>query len=110
MKAPDMTVLVETLRFAVPLHIIELRTVREQHRIARAHSAAAAIATYGDILQYGGKTPASRSRIAGTFNQLAEGLACLAYQPGGVEFKGIHWCVWTHPGGAEGVTGCTGGA
>lgn len=26
------------------------------------------------------------------FNFLAKGLACLAYQPGGVTFAGQHWC------------------
>ena len=29
---------------------------------------------------------------ADTFNHLARGLAALAYQPGGVDFAGRHWC------------------
>ncbi len=31
------------------------------------------------------------------FNHLARGLAVLAFQPGGVTFAGLHWCVYQHP-------------
>jgi hypothetical protein len=41
---------------------------------------------------YGGK------HCAEAFNALARGLAALAYQPGGVKYAGLHWCVEEHPG------------
>lgn len=110
MRPPDMTVLVETLRLAVPLHIAELRGASDRQRAFWGNDAANTVAAHGDILQYGGKTPKSRKQVAATFNQLARGLACMAYSPGGVTFMGVHWCVWAHAGGADGVTGCMGGA
>ena len=31
------------------------------------------------------------------FSFLARGLAVLACQPGGVTWRGLHWCAWPHP-------------
>ena len=81
-------VLIETLNFAVPLHIDELRhaTVEQRQQIALA--ASQVIAHQGDVLMFGGKKGAA----ANAFNHLARGLAAAAYQPGGVDFAGLHWC------------------
>lgn len=105
----DDITLVETLRLAVPLHIMELRTVSDIQRAFIANNAAGVVGEKGDALQFKGKSAAGRRSTGEAFNSLARGLACLAYAPGGVEFAGVHWCVWDHPGGATGVTGCMGG-
>jgi hypothetical protein len=72
------TSLVESLRFAVPLWIHEVRNLPAEHRVARAVRCADVVGAKGDALQ---------------FNALAEGLAYAAYLPGGVTFAGLHWCV-----------------
>jgi hypothetical protein len=79
--------LIEALRLAVPLHMLELRqlTARERAEIARA--CAATVASHGDDLQFGGR----HARDA--FNALARGLAAAALTAwGGVTFAGVHWC------------------
>ena len=46
------------------------------------------VASQGDIIQFrGGK----KGDTAAAFNALAEGVALLAYCPGGVTFLGDHW-------------------
>lgn len=47
----------------------------------------------GPALQASGDPPsvAQRGAVAETFKALAEGLAILALQPGGVNFMGEHW-------------------
>jgi len=86
---PRNTTLVETLALAVPLWIWELRDRTPSQRMAIAKRCAQEVASHGDTLMFGGKKGAA----AAVFNQLAEGLACAAYQPGGVTFAGRHWCV-----------------
>ena len=51
----------------------------------RARICAQEVASKGDIIQYKSKGTAE------AFNRLAEGLACLAFAPGGVTFLGRHW-------------------
>jgi len=85
-----------SLSVAVPLWIERLRPLGPEHRQRRAQELATIVASEGDRLMY--KTPAKRhkdgTRTRGTadvFNSLAEGLACLAYCPGGVTFLGEHF-------------------
>lgn len=76
-----------TLAAAVPLWINRIKreqpdwdTIRE-----RAQQCSQTIAEKGDVLMF-------RSQgTADAFNALAEGLAYLAFQPGGVKFLGNHW-------------------
>jgi len=76
------------LAAAVPLWIAELRLCSVKHRMERALVCGQHVAEHGDVVQFhGGKKGAS----AEAFNRLAEGLACLAFQPGGVTFLGDHW-------------------
>lgn len=51
----------------------------------RARICGQEVASKGDIIQYKSKGTAE------AFNRLAEGLACLAFAPGGVTFLGRHW-------------------
>ena len=46
------------------------------------------LAEYGDALMFLDK---KRGRSAEAFNRLAEGIACLAFCPGGVTAFGTHW-------------------
>lgn len=94
-------VLVETLRFAVPLHIVELRHMLPEQRQGIAQKASAVIAAHGDVLMFGGKKGAAGD----AFNSLAKGLAAAAYAPGGVTFAGLHWC--TDHAACEGASAAT---
>lgn len=76
------------LAVAVPLRIQEIRGLPDNERIALAAEAGQHIASHGDNLMFRSKKGAS----ATAFNQLATGLACAAYQPGGITFAGMHFC------------------
>jgi len=76
-----------SLQAAVPLWIERVRDWPFEKRKERALWASEMVASKGDVLQYGGKP----GEAAIVFNALAEGLACLAFQPGGVTFLGDHW-------------------
>ena len=80
-------VLRETLRLAVPMHMVELTGLPPDALTAIATRSADILSTHGDDLQYGGK------HCAQTFNALARGLAVAALTAdGGVDFAGQHWC------------------
>lgn len=80
--------LIPMLELAVPLWIDRIRQEAwsEEHRLGRAKVCAQVVAEKGDVLQFGSKT---KGEAANVFNRLAEGLACAAYQPGGVKFAGL---------------------
>lgn len=74
-----------SLQAAVPLWIADVRDWEPERRVEAARGCADVIAAHGDDLQFGGR------HTADAFNSLARGLACCAYQPGGVTFLGDHW-------------------
>jgi len=82
---PSQELLRTSLQAAVPLHIIDVRDWTFEQRRAAAEESAYVIAEHGDDLLYGGK------HCADAFNRLALGIACAAYQPGGIRFLGDHW-------------------
>jgi hypothetical protein len=84
--------LVIGLEAAVPLHILDAQHRTDEQRVAAANDLGTVIGSHGDDLIYGGR------HCAATFNALARGLALLAYQPGGVDFAGHHWCTTPHEG------------
>lgn len=88
-------VLLESLRVAVPLHIVKVSTWDEYSRQLEASRFSDIVAAHGDDLLYGGE------HCARAFNALAAGLAILAHRPGGVTLYGLHWCVGS---GHSGVT------
>lgn len=74
-----------SLQAAVPLWIADMRDWEPERRVRAAKACAPAVAAHGDDLQFGGR------HTKETFNKLALGVACLAYQPGGITFLGDHW-------------------
>jgi len=76
------------LAAAVPLWIDQLRACSDEQRAARAKECAQCVAEHGDNILYRGK---HKGDTALAFNRLAEGLACLAFAPGGVKAFGQHW-------------------
>jgi hypothetical protein len=74
-----------TLQAAVPLWMHSVRTWSFERRGHEAAKCADVIAAHGDDLMFGGK------HTSETFNKLALGIACAAYQPGGITFMGDHW-------------------
>lgn len=103
------TALVESLRYAVPLAILELHA---QHPDGvpgwKLRQDAARIGTYGDYLTViDGRRGMSRApkrtasqldSFALAHNAFVRGLAALTLMtPGGVTFAGLHWCTVPHP-------------
>lgn len=91
-SVPD--VLAFTLELAVPLRIIELRGARGEERYRLAREAADVIAAHGDDILF--RSP-RRGGTARATAALITGLACAAFQPGGVRFGPLAWCA-AHPG------------
>ncbi|WP_255951589.1 hypothetical protein [Streptomyces odontomachi] len=80
-------VLLETLRLAVPMHMVEMRHWSPAALSAVAGDSAETVGSHGDALQFGGK------HCAEAFNALARGLASTALTAwGGVTWQGLHWC------------------
>jgi hypothetical protein len=73
------------LQAAIPLHIDKIREWSFKQRGDAAAECSQVIAEHGDDLMYGG------NHCVDAFNKLALGLACSAYQPGGITFLGDHW-------------------
>jgi len=90
--------------------IERLRGSSFEERHAYARSAARHIAAYGDNLLW-----RSDGKTALAFNKLAQGIACAAYQPGGIRTFGLRfeatpcaeihdsriWCDTCRPGFAD---------
>lgn len=76
------------LSVSVPLYIHELskQSWPERQRIAR--ECAEIVATKGDVILFKSKKGEETKRA---FNALAQGIACLAYAPGGVRIFGLHF-------------------
>ncbi len=86
----------ETLRlgleFAVPLRIEELRQYTFEQRGILAEEAAQIVSEKGDVILHRSKR---KGETKAAFNALVTGLACLAFQPGGVRQFGLHFEVKT---------------
>lgn len=77
-----------TLALAVPLWIERLKPKPWSELAAKAQEAADVVASKGDIIQFKSK---KKGETAAAFNALAEGLAILAFAPGGVRFLDLHF-------------------
>lgn len=84
----DNLLLLDALLAAVPLWILEFRGSSEADRARIAAESAPYLAEHGDALLY-----KQEGITAKAFNSLARGLAVAAYQPGGVTFSGLHFCI-----------------
>lgn len=82
-KASDLLPI--ALSAAVPFWIIKLKDQTAEYRQQRANACCSEIAHHGDRILY------ATEGTAEAFNRLAEGIACLAFQPGGVTAFGRHW-------------------
>ena len=78
-------ILKSQLLLMVPLHIPEVRARGEEWRLAYCKKHAAIVSGKGDEGQFSEK----KGVIAGYVNILAKCLACLAFQPGGVQVFGL---------------------
>ncbi|MFD9563370.1 hypothetical protein [Streptomyces sp. NPDC059994] len=88
--AAENVVLVESLRVAVPLHMMELGSRSPEELIRIAAESATVVGSQGDVLQF---RSAKRGETAKAFNALARGLAAGALVAwGGATFAGLHWC------------------
>jgi hypothetical protein len=77
------------LHVAVPVAIQDtVRYLAEDRRLALAAECGQYIAEHGDDLMFRGRKGAA----AKAFTMLAHGLACAAFQPGGIDFAGMHFC------------------
>lgn len=74
-----------SLGVAVPMWIDRCRALSERERAARSAVCSQYVAENGDSVLF------RTGRTAEAFNRLAEGLALLAFAPGGVTFLGDHW-------------------
>jgi len=75
------------LELAVPGWIERLRNMSPADLDVRRAAALDFIAHQADVLMRRTKS----GKAATGFNSIAEGLAVLAYQPGGVTWCGMHW-------------------
>lgn len=82
------------LGVAVPMWIDRMRFWLPRERQQRAHALVEIIAHHqaiAAICDTEARGTARRGDLGVAFNAIAEGLACLAYCPGGVVFAGHHW-------------------
>ena len=82
------SLLSSTLQLAVPLWIDQLRRQPWEYIQQRAEVCSQVVAEKGDIILFKSE---KKGETAKAFNHLAEGLACLAFVPGGVKIFGGHW-------------------
>lgn len=86
--SPQYSLLTSTLQLAVPMWIDQMRRYPWEHIQERAKVCSQHIAEHGDLILFKGK---KKGESAEAFNRLAEGVACLAFVPGGVKLWGSHW-------------------
>ena len=79
--------LATALSAAVPMWIESLKDHPWEYINKRAKECSQVIAEKGDVILFRGKG----GETAEAFNRLAEGVACLAFVPGGVTLFGQHW-------------------
>ncbi len=84
------TLLPTMMDMAVVLRIAELRDRGgpSNSDFVRAQETGQLLAEKGDVLQFGSKKKGEAARI---FNEVAHGIAVLAYCPGGVTVFGTHY-------------------
>jgi len=85
---PDETLLAGMLEVAVPLWIEELNGKPWEYIQERAKECSQVVAEKGDIILFKSK---KKGESAEAFNRMAEGVACLAFAPGGVDVFGLHF-------------------
>lgn len=90
---------VESLRFAVPFFIYELRGREPAWLIGEVKRSAWAVGERGAALMFterGERSTSERNSAALAFEGLARGLATIAIVEGQVTYAGLHWCTAQH--------------
>lgn len=82
-----MSLLADTLEIAVPMWVERVRYMSFEDRQRRAAECNDIIQENGEAILYRTK----KGKSAESFNRLAEGIAILSLQPGGVKCFGRHW-------------------
>lgn len=82
--------LVGMLELAVPMWVEKVARYTPEHRAERQRICSETIGSKGDVILYKSK---KAGESADAFNHLAEGLALLAFAPGGVKVFGRRWQV-----------------
>jgi len=77
-----------SLSVAVPLWIERLRGLSWEERQARVVDVPKLLGEKGDVLLFGGGKKGEAGEL---FNRFAEGIAVLAFMPGGVDVFGCHF-------------------
>ncbi len=77
-----------SLAVAVPLWQERVARWTSAHRATRAAEAVDVIASQGDIILYRSQ---KRGETAAAFNTLAEAIAIMSFQPGGLTVFEQHW-------------------
>jgi len=85
---PDEELLRIALSAAVPLWIEQWRGRDPEERLSRGRELGQVIAEKGDVIQFRGKKKGESARA---FNALAESIAILSFQPGGVKIFGLQF-------------------
>ncbi|WP_219152258.1 hypothetical protein [Amycolatopsis sp. TNS106] len=79
------------LEAALPLGVLvalgDIEHLTEAQRQHQASQAASVIAAHADDLMFRGK------HTQQAFVAVSRALAILAFQPGGITFAGLHWCI-----------------
>lgn len=88
MTIKNNDLLTMTLQVSVPLWIERMKGRSWEYIQSRGKECAQYIAEHGDSILYRSTIP---GQTACAFNRLAEGLSCLSFAPGGVDFMGMHW-------------------
>lgn len=91
---------VESLRFAVPMFIDQLRDAPEARLIGDARRCSWAVGERGASLMFterGEPSKTARNSTALAFEGVARGLAAIALLEGAVTYAGLHWHTRPHP-------------
>lgn len=88
MKDTTLVLLQAALQVSVPLYIARLVHEPWSRVAQRARECAQVVASQGDVILYRSRR---QGQTAGAFNHLAEGLACVAFCPGGVTIFDLHF-------------------
>jgi hypothetical protein len=91
--ATNLDLLADALSLTVPVRIVELAGLTDNQRYARLSRLAEIVGTRGDSLQWRSKTATHGQAFAA----FSDALALAAYEPGGITWRGHHWCTTPHP-------------
>lgn len=100
-EVSNRLVLAEALRAVVSLHMAEMRDWTSERRLRVGMPVGWSASVHlADSMMFKSKI---KGRAERAFNTWARGMAVLAFQPGGVDAFGLHFCAEPHSGCASAV-------